>query len=83
MIEPSNVELAGLPECSREYIADLEAEIERLRAALVAEQQRAIGYRDGLRVCVGLDTEIPWNLISADDPGGYVSYARRIMEEQT
>lgn len=32
MIEPSDYELANLPDCSREYISDLEAEIEQLEA---------------------------------------------------
>ena len=32
MIEPSDYERANLPDCSREYINDLEAEIDRLEA---------------------------------------------------
>jgi hypothetical protein len=34
MIEPSAYELANLPDCSREYISDLEEENERLQAII-------------------------------------------------
>jgi hypothetical protein len=44
MIEPSNAELAELPDCSRQYILDLENNIAALRAAAeqMAKQLRSI-----------------------------------------
>jgi hypothetical protein len=44
MIEPSNAELAELPDCSRQYILDLENNIAALRAAAeqMAERLRSI-----------------------------------------
>lgn len=50
MIEPSDYELANLPECSREYISDLEEEIEQLEAIVDKLPKTA----DGVPVTPGM-----------------------------
>lgn len=49
MIEPSNAELSELPDCSRQYIADLEVEneqLERGNAELLAALEAVRGLAE-------------------------------------